>query len=105
MNSTTDTQAMLLSQVQEIAKTLESSMDEAVTDEMLEGILGMEWTVDQENNVLGTRLLVAFGGPNIWVDTRDKEVQGYWGQGKVYENLSEAVCTWVDDAFADLRSC
>ncbi len=46
------------------------------------------------------RVMVAGGGPNIWIDTQDQEVQGFWGSyvyKKPIYNLDH-----VDDYFEDI---
>lgn len=46
----------------------------------LSDALDIEYTVaSDKRTMLGARILVAFGGPNIWIDTKRGEVEGYWG--------------------------
>ena len=52
----------------------------------LSDMLDIEYTISSDGNFLGARILVAFGGPNIWIDTRHERIEGYW---------------WGDSAFAD----
>jgi len=42
---------------------------------------------DLKNCELGARLLVAFGGPNIWIDTSRGIVEGYWWQHSAFETF------------------
>lgn len=44
----------------------------------LQDALDIEYIVNGKREVLGARILVAFGGPNIWINTRTKQVEGYW---------------------------
>jgi len=44
----------------------------------LADVLDIEYYVDRNKEYLGARLLVSFGGPNIWVDTRYNIIEGYW---------------------------
>ena len=44
----------------------------------LEDALDIEYTFNANGQYLGARILVAFGGPNIWVDTRHCTVEGHW---------------------------
>jgi len=48
--------------------------------------LDIEYTISSNGEYLGARILVAFGGPNIWINTRSCKVEGYW---------------WGDEATAD----
>lgn len=40
--------------------------------------LDIEYTISSNGEYLGARILVAFGGPNIWINTRSCKVEGYW---------------------------
>jgi len=90
MNKTTETQLqdhvnMLARQVEYGFDEVDGSEEDPVMD-FLEGVLNFEWIVASDTEtLLGARLLVAFGGPNIWIDTRKGVVEGYW---------------WMDSAFA-----
>ena len=53
--------------------------------EWMEGTYDIRYLVDREKRYLGAELMVAGGGPTIWVDLWDKEVKGYWGGDKVLE--------------------
>ena len=39
---------------------------------------GTTWTADHAGNVIGVRLMVAGGGPNIFINTTTNKVEGYW---------------------------
>ena len=41
-------------------------------------ILDIEWIIHNNKSYKGARVLVAFGGPNIWINTQTNEVEGYW---------------------------
>ena len=41
-------------------------------------VLDVNWVLDQNRVFKGARLLVSFGGPNIWVDTDNQTVEGHW---------------------------
>ena len=41
--------------------------------------LDVDWILDHRREFKGARLLVAFGGPNIWIDTAKQTVEGHWG--------------------------
>ena len=44
----------------------------------LHNALDIEYTVSSKFDYLGARVCVAFGGPNIYIDTRYKIVRGSW---------------------------
>ena len=49
----------------------------------MEGTYDIRYLVDREKRYLGAEILVAGGGPTIWVDTWTNEVKGYWGSDRV----------------------
>ena len=51
----------------------------------MEGTYDIRYLVDSQKRYLGAEILVAGGGPTIWVDTWDQEVKGYWGRDRVIE--------------------
>ena len=44
-----------------------------------EDIYDCKFIVDTDKNYIGARICVAYGGPNIYIDTFNKQVEGYWG--------------------------
>lgn len=41
-------------------------------------IYDIEWITFQDGTFKGARVLVAGGGPTIWVNVKTDEVEGYW---------------------------
>ena len=48
-------------------------------DTYLYEALDFKYIVGSDGTYYGTEIMVAFGGPNIYVNTRDNTVYGYWG--------------------------
>ena len=46
--------------------------------EWMEGVYDIEWITHQDKSYKAARILVAGGGPNIWVNLQTNTVQGYW---------------------------
>lgn len=44
----------------------------------LTDVLDIEWILNSDKTLKGARILVAFGGPNIWIDTVKQTVIGTW---------------------------
>lgn len=44
----------------------------------LSDALDIQYIVTSNREFLGARVLVAFGGPNIWIDTQKQLVDGAW---------------------------
>ena len=51
--------------------------------EWMDTTYDIRYLVDSQKRYLGAELLVAGGGPTIWVNTWTKEVEGYWGGDRV----------------------
>lgn len=44
----------------------------------LEDILDINFIINADRSFKGARVLVCFGGPNIWVDTTTDTIEGHW---------------------------
>ena len=53
----------------------------------LANVLDVKWVIDSNGEYVGAELLVAFGGPNIWIHTRNNQVKGYWWVIMVLQNM------------------
>ena len=51
----------------------------------MEHVYDIRYIVDREKRYYSAELLVAGGGPTIWVNLNTKEVEGYWGCDRVNE--------------------
>lgn len=70
----------------------------------LDGVLDVQVTrsgLDVHGPIVGVRMLVAFGGPNIWVDTREGLVKLFWWSDRAEYEISNDAC----DAFNDAIEC
>jgi hypothetical protein len=46
--------------------------------EWMEGVYDIEWITFNDHSYKAARLMVAGGGPNIWVNLQTSTVDGYW---------------------------
>tara|TARA_Y100000361_G_scaffold121297_1_gene113204 strand:+ start:73 stop:441 length:369 start_codon:yes stop_codon:yes gene_type:complete len=51
----------------------------------MEHVYDIRYIVDREKRYYSAELMVAGGGPTIWVNLNTKEVEGYWGSDRVNE--------------------
>ena len=70
-------------QLRRMCKTIaEEISDENNTmkqlEAFMEGVYDIEWVTFQDGSYKAARLLVAGGGPSIWVNLQTKTVDGYW---------------------------
>jgi hypothetical protein len=69
----------------------------------LQDALDIEYIVNGKGEYLGARVLVAFGGPNIWVDTKRGIVEGAWWSDKASASFQDSI--GLDDALSELWNC
>ena len=75
-----DQESELQRQVDDIAKELDKGEGAKFLDD--EHCLDIQYIVDKDKKYLGSRILITFGGPNIWINTQKREVEGYWWSEK-----------------------
>ena len=68
----------------------------------MEGVYDIEWITHQDHSYKAARLLVAGGGPNIWVNLQTNTVDGYWGTDKVHWSFVDNI--GLDDYLEELHA-
>jgi hypothetical protein len=66
----------------------------------LQDALDIEYIVNSRGEYLGARVLVAFGGPNIWVNTRTGTVEGAWWADRAQASFKDNL--GLDEALSEL---
>tara|TARA_X000001388_G_scaffold75265_1_gene69680 strand:+ start:526 stop:915 length:390 start_codon:yes stop_codon:yes gene_type:complete len=62
-------------------------------------IYSIEWITTQDHNYKACRLMVAGGGPNIYVNTQTEQVEGYWWSDKFAWGFRDSIN--LDDYFSE----
>jgi len=89
---------------EEITKgTREIPEGESQASEYMDGVYDIEWITHQDHSYKAARLLVAGGGPNIWVNLQDMNVEGYWGGDKCIHGFIDNI--GLDDYLEELHGC
>ncbi len=70
----------------------------------IEDVLDFNYVLQADRTYKGTRLLVAYGGPNIWVDTSTNTVTGGWW-GDSYSATYSRDAMDIDGACEELFGC
>ena len=65
-------------------------------------IYDIRYVVDDELGYCSVRVMVACGGPNIWLDTDSMTVDLYWGQDHVSYPLSSSIVSEIDSHFLEM---
>ena len=71
--------------------------------EWMQDVYDIRYIVDREKRYMGAELMVAGGGPTIWVNLYTKEVEGYWGTDRVQWAFQDNL--GLDDYCQDMYGC
>lgn len=71
-----------MEQLKEHVRAIANNIHKGIPDisgfDYLNDALDIQYIVTGQGEYIGARILVAFGGPNIWVNTHTGTVEGYW---------------------------
>ena len=67
--------------------------------------LGVRYVVDEGLDYLGAIVTVAWGGPNVYIDTYERCVRVYWGADKSEWSLYGDACEAVDEVCGEWYAC
>ena len=65
----------------------------------------IDYVVGSDKHYKACRVLVAFGGPNIYIDTWEKEVQLFWWSDTAIADIPVNICDEIDEFFKMLYEC
>ena len=82
---------------------IDDTSGQGTVSEWMEGVYDIRYIVDREKRYLGCMLMVAGGGPSIWVNTWTKEVEGYWGGDRVTWSFQDNI--GLDDYNEEMYNC
>lgn len=105
-----DSYKMLVKSCDNIANTLEKIYEDNffIEDEengdyyyFDDDIYNLDYVWRKGYGLIGMRIMVACGGPNIWIDTLEEAVCGYWGTDVYKAYLTTACVNAINDYFAE----
>ena len=107
-----DSHDMLIKSCDNIADTLEKiyENDFFIEDEenddydyyyFDEDVYNIDYVWRKNYGLVGVRIMVACGGPNIWIDTMEGAVCGYWGTDVYRAYLTTACIDAINGYFAE----
>lgn len=88
---------------EEVMDTEGFALEHVGAYEYLSDVLDIEYVVTGSKEYLGARVLVAFGGPNIWINTRTNQVEGYWGGDSCIRHFNDNL--GIDDVLREMWQC
>ena len=80
---------MLRRMCKEIADSITFPKDHITASDWMEGVYDIRYIVDRDKRYYAAELMVAGGGPTIWVSLNEMEVQGYWGGDRVTHSFTD----------------
>ena len=70
---------------------------------LMDDVYNIRYIVDSEKKYLGAMLMVAGGGPTIWINTWTKEVEGSWGADRCTHHFRDEI--GLDDYNEEMYNC
>lgn len=68
-------------------------------------VYDVEYTVGSEKDYRSVRIMVACGGPDIYLNTRTKDVELYWWSESARYPMSKDVIDYIDSVFEEMFAC
>tara|TARA_R100000458_G_scaffold51957_1_gene53156 strand:+ start:55 stop:390 length:336 start_codon:yes stop_codon:yes gene_type:complete len=92
-------------QLRDMCKHIAESITDGEADvhEWMEGVYDIEWITYQDKTYKSARLMVAGGGPSIWVNLQRNVVQGYWWGDYCEHRFSDQI--GLDDYLEEIYVC
>lgn len=70
----------------------------------LADVLDIEYRVSHEREYRSARVMIAYGGPTAWIDTRTRQLEVYWDE-RIFVDIPEQFCTELDEYLEELFHC
>ena len=86
----------------EIADT---DLEVATIGDYFDEFYNVDYVVGSDKKYKACRVLVAFGGPNIYIDTWNRQVQLYWWSNTATADIPVNICDEIDEFFKMLYEC
>jgi hypothetical protein len=75
---------------------------EASAGDYLSDVLDIQYLVNSDRTYRSARILIAFGGPNAWIDTRTGQLEVAWWSAPEYRDLPSAFIDGLDDYLSEM---
>ena len=71
----------------------------------LSDVLDFEITINSRMEYSSCKIWVALGGPNVWIDTAEREIKLAWGGERDSLYLESDICDEIDAYFEEIYNC
>lgn len=82
-----------------------SEYEQPCPGDYLSDVLDYRFTIDSSKRYLGAHILVAYGGMNIWINTMEKCIEGYWGGDEIkryYNQDNLGICDYMEELYQSI---
>ena len=86
-------------------KIFEGDLEIATIGDYFNDFYDVDYVVGSDKKYKACRVLVAFGGPNIYIDTWDGQVQLEWWGEHAEAHIPNDLCEQIDEFFEMLYEC
>ena len=80
-------------------------LDQASVYDYLSDVYDIEYRIDGNMEYRNVSLMVAGGGPNIYIDTGSGKVELYWWSDRASWGISKEVCDQIDYNMEEMYNC
>lgn len=70
-----------------------------------EDVFDIEYTIGSDGDFRGVRLMVACGGPNIYINTNSGKVEGYWWTDRADAWIPSEICDEINSVWEEYYNC
>lgn len=78
-----------------------ADMSAASAIDFLSDVLNIKYVINSDRSYNSGRVMLSYGGPNVWVDTRSRQLEVYWDTSET-RTLPREFVSQLDDALAEL---
>lgn len=71
----------------------------------LSDVLDFEITINSSMEYRSCKVWITLGGPNVWIDTAEREIKLAWGGERDSIYLDSDICDEIDAYFEELYNC
>ena len=83
--------------LEDIRKELQIALKKNQMNEYLEDVYNVDVTCSLSKEYRGASICIAYGGPNIYIDTMTHRLELYWGSDTEYLWLEDDIINEVND--------
>lgn len=78
---------------------------EATALDYLDDVLDTEYRVGSDGVYRSAKILIGFGGPNVWIDTGTGQLEVTWWSAPEFRELPDSFIEGLDEVLEELWNC